>query len=72
MSDNSKEKSAEVKPEDMTFRNEAVKTIKALQYENAKLKDYVGRKQKQERHRSRQRGGSGIVGLKGLSGFRTK
>lgn len=72
MSDNKKEKTLSEDLNDITFKNDAVKKIKALQYENAKLKDYMGRKQKQERQRSRQRGGSGIVGLGRLSGFKTK
>jgi hypothetical protein len=53
------------KPEDMAFKNEAIKRISELQYENKKLKEYMGRRQQAPR-RSSGSASAGITGLRGL------
>ena len=52
-------------PEDMAFRNDAIKRISELQHENRKLKEYMGRRQQAPR-RSSGSASAGITGLRGL------
>ena len=63
-SNNSTEKVKE-KPEDMTFRNEAIAKINALQNENARLKDAIGRKRTESQKR-RIGNAESVAGLKTL------
>ena len=63
-SNNSTEKVKE-KPEDMTFRNEAIVKINALQNENARLKDAIGRKRRESQKR-RIGNAESVSGLKTL------
>ncbi len=56
------------KPEDMSFKNEAIKRISELQYENRKLKEYMGRRQQAPRRSS----GSASAGISGLRGLGTR
>ena len=65
MVETSKEKSS-ISADDMAFRNVAIKRINDLSKDNAKLKEMVGRNNKQSQRRQAGSASSRIQGLQSL------